>query len=58
MGDQQRIYPLQAKGQQLIANVGPGIDQDRFAGCFHQNRTALPPVTRVSRVTRPPSGMP
>jgi hypothetical protein len=58
MRDQQRIYPLQAKWQQLIANVGPRIDQDRFAGCFDQNSTALPPVTQVSRVTRPPASMP
>ena len=54
MGQQHGVEPGGAGKEQLLAQIGRGIDQERGTAAFDEERAAAPRVARLGGVARPP----
>ena len=54
VGDDQRVDVADVGVEQLLAKVGPAVDQQALAGAFDQQRGAKPAVARLSGVAGAP----
>src|SRR2546428_12909120 len=54
VGQYHRVEPRRAGVEHLLAQIGRGVDQERLAAAFHQERAAPPGVARIGRVAAAP----
>src|SRR5260370_39603549 len=54
MGQQHGVEPGGAGVEQLLAQIGRGIDQERGTAAFDEERAAAPIVARLGGGARPP----
>ena len=54
MRQQHRVEPADPGIEQLLPQIGRGIDQQRATAALDQQRAAAAPVARVGRVAAPP----